>query len=83
MLFRSLEMYVIKTEKNEIIHKCIGELPENQKILIILHCFESVSYEEISEIMNLPMGTVKSRLHRARLALKEKLYKLGFSEATL
>jgi RNA polymerase sigma-70 factor, ECF subfamily len=41
--------------------------------MVVLYHTESKSYEEIAEIMNLPIGTVKSRLNRARLALKEKL----------
>lgn len=41
--------------------------------MVVLYHTQQKSYEEIAEIMDLPIGTVKSRLNRARLALKEKL----------
>jgi RNA polymerase sigma-70 factor (ECF subfamily) len=64
------------TEENEraqILQRTISSLPEYQRAMVTLYHTEQKSYEEIAEIMNLPIGTVKSRLNRARLALKEKL----------
>jgi RNA polymerase sigma-70 factor, ECF subfamily len=60
-------------ERHDLLQKAIQDLPDYQRIMVILYHTESKSYEEIAEIMNLPIGTVKSRLNRARLALKEKL----------
>lgn len=60
-------------ERNTLLQKAIQALPEYQRIMVVLYHTQSKSYEEIAEIMKLPIGTVKSRLNRARLALREKL----------
>ncbi len=60
-------------ERGEILQGAVQSLPEYQRAMVVLYHTEQKSYEEIAEIMNLPIGTVKSRLNRARLALKEKL----------
>jgi RNA polymerase sigma-70 factor (ECF subfamily) len=59
--------------ESELIQSAINKLPDYQRLMIILYHFEERSYEEIAEIMGLPLGTVKSRLNRARLALKDIL----------
>jgi RNA polymerase sigma-70 factor (ECF subfamily) len=48
-------------------------LPEEQRLLVVLRDLEDLSYEEIVEITGLPLGTVKSRLHRARAELAVRL----------
>ncbi len=60
-------------ERSQILEQAIQSLPDYQRAMVILYHTEQKSYEEIAEIMDLPIGTVKSRLNRARLALKEKL----------
>jgi len=60
-------------ERDDLLHWAIQELPEYQRVMVVLYHTQSKSYEEIAQIMNLPIGTVKSRLNRARLALREKL----------
>lgn len=57
----------------QIMQKAISELEEDHRILIVLRDIEELSYEEICEITDLAQGTVKSRLHRARLALRKKM----------
>jgi RNA polymerase sigma-70 factor (ECF subfamily) len=52
-----------------IVREAIMELDEDQRVLVIMRDVESMSYEEIQAETGLPEGTVKSRLHRARLAL--------------
>jgi RNA polymerase sigma-70 factor (ECF subfamily) len=49
--------------------------------MITLYHVEEISYEEISSVMQLPIGTVKSRLNRARLALRQILEEMGGLEA--
>jgi len=51
----------------------IGQLNPDQQALISLHDIEGHSLTELSEIMSLPLGTLKSRLHRARNTLREQL----------
>jgi RNA polymerase sigma-70 factor, ECF subfamily len=53
--------------------RAIATLDEDQRLVVILRDVEELSYEEICEITGVPEGTVKSRLHRARLALKARL----------
>ncbi len=62
-------------EMERVLQEAIAELEEEQRILVILRDVEDLSYEEICAITELPEGTVKSRLHRARLALRKKLLK--------
>jgi RNA polymerase sigma-70 factor (ECF subfamily) len=64
---------VERDERSTIIQQAVMTLPQNQRLMIGLYHFQHRSYEEIAEIMGLPIGTVKSRLNRARLALKNKL----------
>ncbi len=63
-----------KTEKKEIILGAINELSEEYKGAIVLRDIEGFSYEEIATIMNCSIGTVKSRINRARNILKDKLH---------
>jgi RNA polymerase sigma-70 factor (ECF subfamily) len=62
------------------VFKGIQELPEDMKTAIILRHVEGMSYQQIGEIMNLPMGTVKTYLFRGRKLLKNKLRNTGIWE---
>lgn len=57
------------------VHEFINLLPAQYKAILTLYHLDSMSYAEISEIMNMPEGTVKNYLFRARNMLKEKLNK--------
>ena len=56
-----------------VIKAAIEKLPEEMRIAITLREFEGMSYEEIAEAMDCPIGTVRSRIFRAREAIDEKL----------
>jgi RNA polymerase sigma-70 factor (ECF subfamily) len=56
-----------------LLHDAINKLDDEHRIVIVLRDIEDLSIEEICAITDLPDGTVKSRLHRARLALRKKL----------
>jgi len=60
-------------ERKQILSNAISTLPDYQRTMVTLFHNEGRTYEEIADIMAIPVGTVKSRLNRARLALREKL----------
>ncbi|MES1207072.1 MAG: sigma-70 family RNA polymerase sigma factor [Pseudomonadota bacterium] len=60
-------------ELESLMQKAIASLDEEHRLLVILRDVEELSYQEIGEITGLPEGTIKSRLHRARMAIKEVL----------
>ena len=67
--------YEIESDIKEI-NKAIENLPEHFRSVIILRDIQEESYEDISLIMDLPIGTVKSRINRARLQLRSELINL-------
>jgi len=67
------EDVVISMEKQERIQQAINKLPKKYKVLIVLRDVNGLSYEELSQITKLNMGTLKSRLSRAREKLKSLL----------
>lgn len=58
---------------SRLVDRALGELDEEQRIVLVLRDVEGQSYEDIAEITGLQLGTVKSRLHRGRQRLKEAL----------
>ena len=69
----SVEASVEASERNETIQKCLERLPTDFRIIIVLVDIEELSYNEASAILKVPLGTVKSRLARARLSLRQEL----------
>lgn len=66
----------MEAETNELksaVNESIAQLPDDYKSMIILRDIQGFSYDEISKIVNCPEGTVKSRINRARQALKKIL----------
>lgn len=61
------------SEMEKLIRAAVISLPDNLKIVILLREYEGLSYEDISKITNTTLGTVKSRIARARLKLQEEL----------
>jgi len=64
---------LVEDEQSRVIANAIAALPEKYRVPIILRDIEGRSYEEIAQIMELGLGTTKSRISRARGLLKEKL----------
>lgn len=60
-------------ERTAILQNAIESLPDYQRVMVVLFHTEGLAYEEIASILSLPIGTVKSRLNRARLTLRNKL----------
>lgn len=64
-----------RTEREERMEEAIDQLPPYQRAMIVMYHGEMMSYEDIAAALDLPIGTVKSRLNRARLSLRELLMK--------
>ena len=62
-----------RNARETAIQDALGSMPEYQRAMLIMYHVEGLSYEEISDALDLPIGTVKSRLNRARVALREQL----------
>ena len=60
-------------ELEAALHRAVAELPDERRIVVVLRDLEGLSYEEIALTLEIEPGTVRSRLHRARMDLKDKL----------
>ena len=58
-------------ERIVLVRKCLASLPETYRTVLALRGLEELAYEEIAEILGLPVGTVRSRLHEARRLFAE------------
>lgn len=67
------EEVMLADERTRLIEEAIEQLPENYRRIIKLRHSDDLEYEEIANVLNIPMGTVKVHLHRARAALAKML----------
>lgn len=67
------ESNYLQGEQRELVRTAVGKLPPHQRLAISLYYFHERSYQEVAELMELPLNTIKSHLRRARLALAELL----------
>ena len=74
---RSAEDQVLEHFTESEIKEALESLPEQFRIAVLLGDVEGFSYKEIAEILDIPIGTVMSRLHRGRRALQKRLYEFG------
>lgn len=70
------ENLVLSNELKRVVFETIENLPEELKMAITLREIEGLSYEEIAEVMSCPVGTVRSRIFRAREAIDAKIQPL-------
>jgi RNA polymerase sigma-70 factor (ECF subfamily) len=61
------------SDRQRLVRQALGELPEEFRTVLVLKEMDGMAYEEIAAICACPVGTVRSRLHRARLELRGKL----------
>jgi RNA polymerase sigma-70 factor, ECF subfamily len=67
------ESMLLTKQVGEAVNRAIDQLPEDLRTAIVLREIEGLSYEEIAESMNCPIGTVRSRIFRAREAIAQEL----------
>jgi len=73
----SPEEILIRREEQAILRKALAELPEPHRVILVLREMDGLDYREIAQVLDLELGTVKSRLARARRALRDKLLTEG------
>jgi RNA polymerase sigma-70 factor (ECF subfamily) len=74
---RDPAMALDKTELQAQVWKAIEQLPEKFREIIILNHFQEMSYDQIAQVLDIPRGSVMSRLYYARLKLREIIEKMG------
>ncbi len=60
-------------ERRQLVHRTLAQMPEDQATVVLLRDLQGMTYEEVSVFLDLPVGTVKSRLNRARRELIQRL----------
>lgn len=63
----------LRSERRDALHAAVADLPETYRAVVLLRDLEELSTEETAQILGLTLDVVKTRLHRGRLALREKL----------
>lgn len=71
------ETHAMSAETNRRVMQALEELDDEFRLVVLLRDVEDMDYSEIAQVLGLPSGTVKSRLHRARCILKERLADLA------
>ncbi len=75
------EEKVIAAQEKQEVHQAIAELPPTMREVLVLSVLEGKSYEDTARLIGISIGTVKSRLNRARQKIAEKLQQLGTKRA--
>lgn len=68
---------------DERLVRALAELPEDSQVILLLWAVDELSYKEISEAVNIPLGTVMSRLHRSRQRLTQLLRQFAIEEGVI
>lgn len=66
-----------RADDARLLRAALAKLPEEYRVPLVLRELEGANYEQIAETLSVPVGTVRSRLHRARAALREALERAG------
>jgi len=74
------EEFLLKEELRRYVRKFVESLPDRLRVVVILREVEDMSYEEIAETLNIPIGTVRSRLFNARQIIKDRLINQGLAD---
>jgi RNA polymerase sigma-70 factor (ECF subfamily) len=79
--FANPEQEFLQKLEREQIDRALADLPEHYRVVVILADLEELKYSEIAETLDIPVGTVRSRLARARSALQSSLWQLARDRA--
>ena len=74
------EQMAVNSEQAELVQAALLEISDEHRQILVLREMEECSYETIAEILDLPVGTVRSRLFRARLQLRDRLQSMLSTE---
>lgn len=77
----SAEDWLVSGETHAMVRRAIDPLPPHYRAVVVLRDIEELSNEEAAEILGEPVSSIKSRLHRARMALREQLTRLLTADA--
>jgi RNA polymerase sigma-70 factor (ECF subfamily) len=69
------ERIIENKQRANLLHEAVNSLSENQRVAFTLNKYEDLTYQEISEVMELSISSIESLLHRAKKNLQKKLYK--------
>ncbi|MCA9241534.1 MAG: sigma-70 family RNA polymerase sigma factor [Planctomycetales bacterium] len=64
---------MIDQERVQLVHAAISELADDHRQVVVLREFDGFDYQQIAEVLEIPIGTVRSRLFRARMQMKQRL----------
>ncbi|MBB4825225.1 RNA polymerase sigma-70 factor (ECF subfamily) [Sporosarcina luteola] len=71
------EIVFLKKEKSRQLERLISTLPVDERLIILLRYVNEISYEEIAELMGVPLSTVRNKLHRAKKKMRETVKREG------
>ncbi|WP_228551130.1 RNA polymerase sigma factor [Sporosarcina cascadiensis] len=71
------EVVFLKKEKQRQLERLLATLPEDERLIILLRYANELSYEEISEVTDTPLSTVRNKLHRAKKKMRETVKREG------
>ncbi len=75
-----VEQKVIQAESADEVNRALRKLPGRFAVLVKMHFYDGLTYPEISEILNMPINTIKSYIHRAKKAIRRLLTGHGYAE---
>ncbi len=73
---KSPELSLLQTEQHHLLHQAILHIPAPLRIVLVLHDMEELTTEQVAQILQLQQGTVRIRLHRARLSVRKEMNQL-------
>ena len=69
----SPERTLLATERHDLLHQAVLRIPATLRIVLVLHDMEELATDQVAQVLNLQPGTVRVRLHRARLAVRKEM----------